>query len=387
MHGAQLERIVADTELSLFAACLPGLEPWLQREVEELGASDVRAVPGGVEFVGKRREMYRANLGSGIATQVLVRLDSFTCRHLAQLRNRAERAPWREVLAAGQPFALRAHCRQSKLYHSGAVAERVAAAIASSCGAEPVKDNSDVPTIAVRVHRDVVSLSFDTSGEPLHRRGWRLQTGKAPLREDLARALLLSADWDPATMLVDPMAGSGTIAIEAAGLARRLAPGRLRSFAFENTALFDAELWASVRDDAASRALDSAPARIFASDRDAGVVEAAAANAERAGVRADLELSCQPFSAAPVLSGETAADARGALVCNPPHGHRVGNQHKLRDLYDALGHRVRDLPAEWKVALLVADRRLALHSGLALSTGFLASHGGTKVRAMIGTAG
>lgn len=378
---------MADTDLSLFAACLPGLEPLLLGELEELGVRGAQIVPGGVEFTGGCRELYRANLCAGVATNVLLRLESFTCRHLAQLRARAERAPWQQAIGPGQPFALRVSCKQSKLYHSGAVGERIAKAITASCGGVHAEDDPDALTIAVRVHRDVVSLSFDTSGEPLHRRGWRLQTGKAPLREDLARALLLATGWSRDTMLVDPMAGSGTIAIEAACMARGLAPGRLRSFAFQRSALFDDALWSSVRADAEQQALDAAPAMILASDRDAGGVEAAAANAARAGVADDIQLSRAAFSAAPVLAGELAADARGALICNPPHGKRIGNHHALRDLYAALGNRVSELPAAWKVGLLVADRRLALRSGLNLSTAFLVSHGGVKVRALTGAAG
>jgi len=380
------------TPLQMFAACLPGLEELLLAELRDLGAPSLESVPGGVAFGGGQRELYRANLCSGLATHVLLRLAEFPCRHVAQLRKKAADVPWGDLFARGQSFAVRATCKRSKLYHSGAVAERVALAIAETCGAEPVAPPAPgnkvaVPVVAVRVHEDVVSISFDTSGEPLHRRGWRLQVSKAPLREDLARALLLATTWDPATMLVDPMTGSGTIAIEAATLARGLAPGRLRSFAFENTALCDPRRLAAMRDELAEQARDSGPAVIFASDRDSGAVESARANATRAGVADDLELTCAPLRGAPLLCGEPAPGPHGALVCNPPHGRRVGDQAKLRNLYQSLGQLAQALPDTWRVGLCVADRRLALRTGLQLATAFLTGHGGQKVRAMVGSAG
>lgn len=371
----------------MFASCLPGLEELLRGEVESMGAQDVLAVPGGVTFTGGLPELYRANLCLGLATHVLLRVAEFPTRHLSQLRKKADALPWRDLLTRGQPFTVRATCRRSKLYHSGAVAERVAQAIASATGAEPVTtpvpEGGDIPTVAVRVHEDMVSISLDTSGEPLHRRGWRLQTAKAPLREDLARALLLATQWEPTTPLVDPMTGSGTLAIEAAVLARDLAPGRGRSFAFEKMPLCDSSLLAGLRSELAAKAQDRAPAPIFASDRDAGAIDAARANAERAGVADDIDLRVAPFSEAAVLSGVPVPGEHGAIVCNPPYGRRLGHSDKLPILYQAFGHTVQRLPAGWKIGLCTNDRRLALRTGLPLRTAFLTSHGGLKVRGMV----
>jgi putative N6-adenine-specific DNA methylase len=374
--------------LEMFAACAPGLEGMLRAELVQLGVAHPVPTAGGIAFAGGLRDLYRTNLESGLATHVLLRVARFPSRHVAHLRKRAAAVPWGEVLAVGQPFVVRATSRQSKLYHTGAVAERVALAIAETSGAVPAPAADDTAVeVVVRVLADMVTISVDTSGAPLHRRGYRLATGKAPLREDLARALLLTAPWDPATPLVDPMAGAGTIPIEAALLARRLAPGRLRGFAFQRLSLHDPALLAEVIAAAEARALPRAPAPIFGSDRDAGAVAAAVANAARAGVRADVELTCAPLRGAPVLCGTPPAAARGAVVTNPPFGRRVGDAQRLRNLYQALGHAVRRLPPEWRIALCAADRRLALRTGLPLRSAFLTTHGGIRVRALCAAAG
>ncbi|MFH0943764.1 MAG: THUMP domain-containing protein [Planctomycetota bacterium] len=390
ISGRKTSKKIAASErasLSLFAACLPGLEPLLLNELVPLGAGRSEIVPGGVRFVGDRSVLYRANLCTGLATQILVRLGKFRAVHVAQLHQRAAEQPWETLFQSGQKCAVRAVCKKSKLYHSRAVAERVAKAIQERTGAEAVPTSgagSELPLVLVRVIQDMVTLSLDSSGEPLHRRGWRGQTGKAPLRSDLARALLLAAGWNGRTMLLDPMMGSGTLLIEAATLARRLAPGRLRSFAFEKTALLDSDLYGCVLSKAAETALPRSKVSLLGSDRDAGALEAARSNAERAGVLEDLHLECAPLSRAPVLRGEPAPDEVGCLATNPPHGRRVGAPEKLRPLYQTLGRLGATLPSGWSAALCVADRRLALSTGWPLRTGFLTSHGGVKIRALVG---
>jgi len=375
------------TPWTLFAACLPGLEELLLEELAPLGARRLQVVAGGVQCQGDLSVLYRINLCSGLASHVLLRLARFRAVHLAQLQKHADRWPWEELFEGGHRFSVRAVCRRSKLYHSGAVAERVARAVTRRSGALVVSDPAGpdpAPVVAVRLFEDTAVLSLDASGEPLHRRGWRLQTGKAPLREDLARALLLASGWNRLAMLLDPMMGSGTLPIEAALLARGLAPGRLRAFAFQDTRLFDAALFERMRNELDQRALPRSPALIFGSDRDTGALEAARGNAARAGVLEDLRLECAPLGRAPILRGEPPPDEAGWLVTNPPHGRRIGDPRKLRNLYQSLGQAGRRLPAGWTAALCVADRRLALATGWPLATSFLSSHGGVKIRAMVG---
>jgi putative N6-adenine-specific DNA methylase len=373
-------------ELDLFVACAPGLEPWLARELSDLGVESPAAVAGGVECRGDARMLFAVNLGSGLASHVLVRLASFHARRLPELRRKADNLAWGDWLLPGEACAVRVACRRSRLYHTGAVAERIGLALAAATGAATDADpESGAPVVHVRLFEDTCTISLDTSGAPLHRRGYREFGAKAPLREDLARALVLASGWDPGTPFCDPLCGSGTIAIEAALLARRLPVGWRRGFAFERTGLFEPEAFADVREGLLARSLPAAPAPIRGSDRDRGAIVGARANADRAGVGADVEFAVAAVRDAP---GLRAADApAGAVVANPPYGRRIGAARNLTPLYQSLGQACTALPPAWRVALCASDRRLALKTGLALETAFLTSHGGVKVRALVGAAG
>jgi putative N6-adenine-specific DNA methylase len=368
-------------DLDCFAVCLPGLEPMLRAELEALGIQHVDATAGGVEFHGGKRQIYRANLELGLASQVLMRAERFGARSLGELVRKSARVPWDNWLQPGQAVRVKAVCNRSRLYHTGAVAQRVLEGIGERLGTEvpEVSPSEDAFLVRARMSKDQLNLSVDTSGEPLYRRGWRIHVGKAPLRMDLARALILVSGWDRESPLFDPMMGSGSIVIEAACLARNLAPGRLRAFAFEHAKDFDPDLWEEVKADAQKRALPDLPFKIHGSDRDPRSVASATANAEAAGVISNLELGQHPLMDVPQLD----TSGTGAIVTNPPYGHRLGDVDSLRNLYQSLGKVVRGLPDNWRFALLAMDRRLALKTGLPLKTAFLADNGGLKVRAMV----
>ncbi len=382
-------------EQALFAVTPPGVEEITVAELRALGVSKPEATPGGVEFRGTLDDLYRANLELRTATRVLVRVGSFPARGFDPLRRRAARLPWERFLADGDALALRVTCRKSRLYHSGAVAERLREAIALRLGFAPPQrpvpdDAAEAETetralaarsqlVLVRIDHDLCSVSVDASGEPLHRRGYRQTTGKAPLRETLAAALLLASGWDIESPLLDPFCGAGTIAIEAALLARRRAPGRTRRFAFEAWRDFDALRWAALlaAADARSAAVSHTP-RIAASDRDAGAVAAARANAQRADVEADLEISQRPLSALAVPAGP------GWIVTNPPHGVRLSGRGDLRNLYARLGQVLRARCGGWHVALLSPGARLFEAAGLPLEPQRELLHGGLRLSLVTG---
>jgi putative N6-adenine-specific DNA methylase len=236
----------------------------------------------------------------------------------------------------------------------------------------------------VRVLRDEVTISADASGELLHRRGYRHAVAKAPLRETLASAMLLGAGWRGDTPLLDPMCGSGTIPIEAALLARRIAPGLAtatrepRAFAFTTWPEHDTGAWERAVDEAREAILPRAPVPVSGSDRDAGAIEAACANAERAGVADDVELETRPVSAM-----EPAGEG-GLVICNPPYGMRVGESDALRNLYAAFGRTVRARCPGCTVALLSAEPKLEGQVGIAFTEAFRTSNGGIPVRLVVG---
>lgn len=372
----------------------PGLEEMLSYEIAKLTGRRGDTSSGGVEFAGGLKDMRRVNLWSRIANRVVVRVDEFHASTFHELERKAKQVDWGRFVAPGQAVRFRVTCKKSKLYHSDAVAERLAAAVKSKVGgnkhiitSEGVEDDEasgdatpDAQLFVVRIVDDTCSISADSSGELLHRRGYRQAVAKAPLRETLAAAMVVGSGWDMKRPLVDPMCGAGTIAIEAAMIARRIAPGLNRRFAFENWPRHDAAAWTSEVDAARSEQLEKSPARIVASDRDEGAIAAANANAERAGVSGDIQFDVRALSAADV------PDEPCWIVTNPPYGMRVGEGASLRDLYAQLGKMVRSRGG-YHVALLSADSELEDQMKMSLREVFRTSNGGIPVHLMVGEAG
>ncbi|HWK89700.1 MAG TPA: hypothetical protein VNP72_06880 [Longimicrobium sp.] len=380
--------------LKLFAVTAPGLEPLAAAELQALGIGGA-VEQGGVSWSGGADDLFAANLHLRTASRVVVRAAEFRARTFFELERHAGRVPWERWVARGGAVRLRVTSRKSKLYHEGAIAQRLLAAIEKRVGplagtavgkADDAgeEEDADAHLFIVRFVRDECVISADGSGALLHLRGYRQALAKAPLRETLAAAMLLGSGWDAKSPLLDPMCGSGTVAIEAALLARGIPPGlanaeRLpRAYAFTAWPDFDAAAWARVVDRARGHVLPSAPAPIQASDRDAGAIEAAASNAERAGVREDVELSVRPLSAVEPPPGP------GWVLSNPPYGVRVGESDALRNLYASLGRTLRAKAPGWTLGLLAADPRLEGQVGIPFREAFRTSNGGIPVRLVIG---
>lgn len=374
----------------LFASCLPGLEPLLDDELARLGIGVRARAQGGVEFSGHASSVARVCHGSGLATRVLLRFDRFRATKFETLRRRIAEIPWEDYLRADEVFDVRADLAHCRLWHGGAVEERVALGVldrlqnrellesrAEAPDDARTEDAEDAVVLRVRGSGDRFGVSIDLGGAPLWRRGWRHEGAKAPLREDLAHALVLLSDWKPgAQRFVDPFCGSGTIAIEAACRARGLAPGRLRRFAFEKTALAPHARIEELRAQVAGPAAEQV--EIYASDRDAAAIEAATRNAARAGVPEDIRFACCAFSDAEAFG--TSARA-AAVVTNPPFGARVAGGD-LRSLHQRLGKLVAALPDATSLTLLTSDARVARTTGLALESALSTEHGGMRVQAL-----
>jgi putative N6-adenine-specific DNA methylase len=369
--------------LSAFAVTAPGLEPICAAELKALG---IRATieEGGVAWKGDLESVARANLWLRTASRVIVRVAEFTAKAFYELELHAKQIPWDRFVAPGAKVDFRVTCRKSKLYHSDAVAERLATALARQVsGVRMVKASdaddenaaeSDRQLFVVRFLRDVCTVSADSSGALLHFRGYRQELAKAPLRETLAAAVLLGAGWSGETPLADPMCGSGTIPIEAAMIARRMAPGRARSFAFLRWAHPDKKMWSALLESARAGELPKSPVQIVGADRDAGAIAAARANAERAGVADDVVFVQQSISALPPAQGP------GLVVVNPPYGVRVGDAGALKNLYAQLGNVMREQRSGWTLGLLSADRALERQTRLPLEEQFRTRNGGIPVR-------
>lgn len=364
--------------LSLYAVTAPGLELHTAAELTHIGITPTETEPGGVAFEGTLDDVARANLWLRTASRVLVRLGSFNARALGELERKAIALPWRDWLPAGTAMSVRVTCKKSRLYHQKAVAERIVSAsggVAAAAAGDPDEvEEAAGQLIVVRLFRDVCSISLDSSGALLHRRGYRLAVAKAPLRETLAAGLLLESGWSHETPLIDPFCGSGTIPIEAAMLARRIPPGLARSFAFLRWPGADLGRWEAMLDTARAEMLHRAAAPILGSDRDAGAIEAATANSLRAGVAEDIT-----WRQAAVSSLEPPTGV-GALVSNPPYGMRVSEGRELRDLFARLGTVARERLPGWRVSLLLPEAPLERATGLAFGPALHTRNGGLAVR-------
>jgi putative N6-adenine-specific DNA methylase len=372
-------------ELPCYAVTAPGLEAVCTAELRALGV-EAEAEDAGAAWRGDARALVRANVELRSASRVVVRLGSFRARSFHELERRAPKLPWSWYVAGGAAVALRVTARKSKLYHEGAVAERLARLLEAEHGVavEAARGDADGEAagggqlFVVRIFRDVVTVSADASGALLHQRGYRQAVAKAPLRETIAAAMLLATGWDGREPLADPMCGSGTLPIEAALLARRIAPGlasperRPRQYAFEAWPGYDRTLLDDVVAESRGRIRDVA-VPILCADRDAGAVRAAHANAERAGVAADLEFATRP------LRATLLPQAPGLVATNPPYGVRVGDRRTLAPLYGALGDLVRGAPG-WRLAMLSADPALDAATGLPLQERLRTRNGGIAVR-------
>jgi putative N6-adenine-specific DNA methylase len=367
-----------DKRYELFAACAPGFERVTGRELLSLGIASPRPVPGGVEFKGFLAHAYRVNLWSRTTERVILRLNEFRALTFKELHRKAARTAWEEFLPPGCNVSIRVTCRKSRLIHAGAVAERIVNAIGDRLGwpssllpADEEKSAHN-PFLVVRIADDQCTVSLDTSGELLHFRGYRQATAKAPLRETLAAALLLASGWTSDRPLLDPFCGSGTLPIEAALIARRIAPGRHRRFAFMEWSNFDRSAWNDFLATADESCLPKAPSSIQGSDRDAGAVEASRSNAARAGVSNDIS-----FERLAVSSIEPAGC--GFVVTNPPYGRRVSEGSDLRNLYAQFGNVLRKKCPGWHVATLAGSEQLQRQIGLDFGEPIIVNNGGIRV--------
>lgn len=363
-----------DASYEIFLAGPPGLEACLAEEAASLGFAAPKEAPGGVLVLGDWSEAQRANLTLRGANRVLVRIAAARVTHLAQLDKWARKLPWTAFLRPDQPVRVEAACRRSRLYHSGAVAQRLEQAVAAATGAPIARGGGEEAAddgaadreapgeaaqppirILARIEKNLCVVSLDSSGAPLHRRGFKQAVGKAPLRETLASLCLRRCGHQPGEPLIDPMCGSGTFPLEAAEATLGLAPGRARSFAFERLAGFDAAGFNALKSALAAEARPGPAEPVcFGFDRDAGAVAQAEANAARAGVAAATRFAAQPISALRRPEGPP-----GLVMVNPPYGARLGETGPLHALYASLGARLREDFAGWRVGLVTSEPALA----------------------------
>ncbi|CAJ1931672.1 unnamed protein product [Cylindrotheca closterium] len=412
--------------LHVFASCLPGLEPFLNEELVSLGFQ-TRRTTGGVHFrASNAKELHSCHLWCGTASNIYLRATedkTFRARGMAELKKHITRLSfWEECIdttdqSLSSGFEIRVKSSKSKLYHTAGIAQRVEEGIYSALGKDtPSKEitesqnDSQKLKVLVKIYRDEVEVSVDTSSTPIHQRGYRLETAKAPLREDLAFALLYSTklfgrnnsanDWS----VLDPFCGAGTIPIEAAALAHNLPPGRLREAPLRGLTFYDPDGWNRMVESAVRNSTTgdmNEELQILGTDRNEGAIAISERNAARASVDHLVKFRHQAISSNQWFENPSLAPSRTLVVCNPPFGHRISKDTKkkkdpfsssLLPLIQTLGHKLMKLigqSAEGNsrrqvaVNILGTNPNLIRRSGIPnLKVSFASKHGGINVFAL-----
>jgi len=340
-----------------FATCPRGLELLLAEELRQLKAEKIHAVGGGVQFGGDFFLCYRVNLESRIASRVLWQVARGDYRSEDDIYRTAYAPRWTDWFDPARTLRVDISAIKSPLTSLNFVTLKIKDAVCDkirrTSGRRPNIDTRE-PDIPIQGHLSdrEFTLYFDTTGEPLFKRGQRISTGEAPLRENLAAGIIRLAGWVPGIPLLDPMCGSGTILLEAAHMALDIAPGLGRGFAFEKFKNLDSRLWRDLLRQSRARQKPRVPLAIYGSDFSADVLKAARANLMAAGLEKVVSLK-----RADVL--ETAAPAKkGIIVTNPPYGVRIGEQQALAEFYPKLGDVLKKQFSGWHAYLLSADMRL-----------------------------
>jgi 23S rRNA (guanine2445-N2)-methyltransferase / 23S rRNA (guanine2069-N7)-methyltransferase len=358
--------------LDLLATATFGLEAVVARELTALGYGPKIIQSGRVLFQGDESAICRTNLWLRSADRVLVRLDTFEARDFGQLFDRTYALPWEAWLGPDAEFPVTGRSIKSQLSSVPACQKIVKKAVVERLKAahriELLPETGPKHSIEVALLEDQATLTLDTSGPGLHKRGYRRLAGEAPLKETLAAALILLSYWKPERPLVDPFCGSGTVPIEAALIGRNLAPGLNRSFAAESWPRLSARLWEAARQEARDLARPDLPVRIIGTDVDENALSLARHHAEKAGVAGQIHFQQHAFAEL------TSKREYGCLICNPPYGERMGRQAEVEALYRAMPDVFRRLKT-WSFYILTAhpdfeaivgqkaDRRRKLYNG------------------------
>jgi putative N6-adenine-specific DNA methylase len=350
-----------------FATCGRGIEPILADELRALGAADVELGRGGVHFAGERALLYQANLWLRTAIRVLWPILHAHVESPDELYDAVRSLDWSRWLTPDHTLAVDCNVRDSRITHSKYAALRVKDAICDQfverCGRRPSVD-VETPMVGLNLHvyKNEATLSLESSGESLHKRGYRAALTKAPLNEALAAALVLRTGWNCDRPLADPLCGSGTLPIEAAWLALRRPPGLTRKrFGFQGWMDYDVELWTALRDEARQGVLRALPAPIIGSDVRGDAVSFAINSARAAGIGHLLRFDKRDVrDFVPPSEGHQG----GVLVCNPPYGERIGEERELFGLYKLLGEVFSQRCAGWTCFVFTGNPRLADAIGL-----------------------
>lgn len=364
----------------LFATTARGLEEVLAIELTALGLQVLAQERGGVRFAGGLPECMMANLHLRTANRVLVPLAVFPCCNPDELYDGVRTIPWRDYLTPDMTLAVDCSVRDSGITHSRYAALKAKDAVVDQlrdeAGRRPSVDTM-APDVRINLHilADRCTVSLDSSGEPLDRRGYRLDRTEAPLRETLAAAIIALTGWQGDTPLLDPLCGSGTLIIEGALKGANLAPGLVRKgFGFQNWRNFDESLWQGLVESAEAAVRPELPFVLNGSDQDDKAIAAAWQNARRAGVDRYVHFRQQ------LLADVSPPEEKGVIIMNPPYGERLGNRQELVSFYRGIGDILKQRFTGYTAFILTGDLELAKEVGLKASRRYVLFNGPIECR-------
>ncbi len=341
-------------KLELIATAAFGLEAVVRREIEALGYRIIKTEDGKVTFLGDERAVVRANLWLRSADRVLIRMGEFEAREFEELFQQIRALPWEEWIPLDGRFVVNGSSVKSKLSSVPAcqsVAEKaIVEKLRETYAVERFAKSGALYDIKVSLLRDRATVTLDTTGEGLFKRGYKQRAVAAPIKETIAAAMVQLSFWKQGRILVDPCCGSGTIAIEAALLGRNIAPGLSRTFAAQEWEAIEAGLWKEEKTKAFAAADWELPLEIYASDIDPQAVAAARENAVEAGVEDAIS-----FSVGDAAQLEAQGKEGGIIITNPPYGQRIGEQKEMDRLYAGLAGFLRRNPT-WSMFVITADK-------------------------------
>lgn len=362
-----------------FAAVPRGAEELAASELEAIGITGASAGKGGVSFVTDRVGLYRGNLWLRTASRLLVQLATFTCKSPEELYKGVHLIPWQDIITPAMTLAVDCSLRDSALTHSGFVAlktkDAVVDRIRETCGSRPNVDTASPDVrINVHLHKNICTVSLDSSGDSLDRRGYRLERNEAPLRETLAAAVVALTGWDGTVPLADPMCGSGTIPLEAALQAARMPPGLKRTFGFQRWQDFDNRLWEQLLKEADAGIQKVSVGLITGYDQDSRALALARRNSANAGLEGQVH-----FFHSSLLDFKPDGE-KGVVILNPPYGIRMGVDDDLRELYCQIGDIMKKRCRGWTGYVLTGNLELAKYIGLKASRRFVLFNGPIECR-------
>ncbi len=357
--------------MELLVPTLMGLESFTARELKRLGY-ETKTEDGRVSFEGEFSDICRSNIFLRTGERVLIKVAEFEATSFEELFEKTKAVSWDEFLDKNAAFPVKGHSLKSQLASvrdcQAIIKKAIAVSLSEKYGAEWLPEDGVNYQIQFHIYKDRVSLMIDTSGEPLHKRGYRVKHNAAPLRETIAASIVMLSYWKFEDVLADPFCGSGTIPIEAACFKKNIAPGVNRSFSAESFPFIADTMWKIAREEAKDNERDL-KLEILASDIDPDCIEIAKENAARAGVESDIK-----FSVSNALDFKSKLSG-GTIMCNPPYGERLGEKKECEVLYRDFGKAFKNLD-NWSLYLLTsnesfeklfgkrADKKRKLYNGM-----------------------